>query len=306
MGAQIAGDDMPNVRLRFFLPSAELARYITTYYLMEVTPAGNRPVVDFLHPEWGNIRFGLGSDLEAAVGAGPLSRLPDCIAVGPTSVATRFSIRSGRIWGIGLLPLGWLKFVDAPARDYADSWCDITTDSAFGDFKPLAGSLFSGEADIHAEVQRIDEHMLSLMGKRPGNDAAVTSVHSALVDSATATVAELAVRAGMSPRTLERFSNKAFGFTPKLLLRRQRFLRSLSQFMLDPSLSWLSTLDYQYHDQAHFVRDFKRFMSMTPNQYRTLPHPILMAAIKARAQAAGQTMQGLHDPGATSRGPLLT
>ncbi|MDN3647051.1 helix-turn-helix domain-containing protein [Pontixanthobacter aestiaquae] len=295
MGTESEGE--PGVRLRFFLPSAELCQYITTYYLMEVTPAGGQRLVDYLHPEWGNLRFGSNDDLHAAIGAAPLRPMPHCIAVGPTSVATQFSLSRGRIWGIGLLPLGWLKFIDAPAKQFADTITETFSDPAFGNFVPLAETLFAATPDIDAEVARINAHMLQLADKPLDDEDEVTRVHSALVDASVSTVAKLAELSGMSARTLERFSHKAFGFTPKLLLRRQRFLRSLSRFMLDPSLSWLSTLDYQYHDQAHFVRDFKRFMSMTPNQYRELPHPILMAAVRARAEAAGQTMQGLHDPG---------
>ncbi len=291
----------PGVRLRFFLPSAELSQYITTYYLMEVTAAGDQRLVDYLHPEWGNIRFGSNDDLQAGIGSEPLQRMPRSIAVGPTSVATRFSVNEGRIWGVGLLPLGWLKFIDAPAKKFADQITDATFNPAFENFVPLAKTLLSGEPDIETEVAQIDSHMMQLADKPLKDEDEVTRVHSALVDASVSTVAELADRSGMSARTLERFSHKAFGFTPKLLLRRQRFLRSLSQFMLDPSLSWLSTLDYQYHDQAHFVRDFKRFMSMTPNQYRELPHPILMAAVRGRAEAAGQTMQGLHDPSDTGQ-----
>ena len=68
--------------------------------------------------------------------------------------------------------------------------------------------------------------------------------------------------------------------------------------MLDPSLKWLNTLDQQYHDQAHFVRDFKRFMGMSPSAYAKLDKPILMAAAQARMAIAGQAVQGLHDPNA--------
>jgi hypothetical protein len=80
------------------------------------------------------------------------------------------------------------------------------------------------------------------------------------------------------------------------LLRRQRFLRSLAQFMLDPTLTWISTLDWHYVDQAHFVRDFKRFMSMSPSSYAARDHPVLRAAAQARTAAAGAAVQALHKP----------
>ena len=53
-----------------------------------------------------------------------------------------------------------------------------------------------------------------------------------------------------------------------------------------------------YHDQAHFVRDFKRFMLMSPSEYASRPHPVLAAAAHARLAVAGQAMQVLHEPSA--------
>ena len=138
--------------------------------------------------------------------------------------------------------------------------------------------------------------MEQLLSRALSGSEGISAVHAGLVDPAVTTVAELADRAEMGVRSLERLCARAFGFTPKLLLRRQRFLRSLAHFMLDPSLKWLTAMDYQYHDQAHFVRDFRRFMGMTPTAYGKLEHPLLSAAARARAEAAGEAMQVLHRP----------
>ena len=79
----------------------------------------------------------------------------------------------------------------------------------------------------------------------------------------------------MGERSLERLCRRYFGFPPKLLLRRQRFLRTLAQFMFDTRLTWSKAIDGQYYDQAQFVRDFRSFMGMTPSEYADTPHPIL-------------------------------
>ena len=107
-----------------------------------------------------------------------------------------------------------------------------------------------------------------------------------------ANVAALGKRLGVGDRSLERLCGRYFGFPPKLLLRRQRFLRSLAQFMLDPRRTWSKALDGQYYDQAQFVRDFRSFMGMTPSEYADTPHPILekiMAQRMADQGAAPQT-----------------
>ena len=286
------------VTVRFFMPSPALAPYVTTYYLTEVDLPAGEAIEDWLHPEWANLRFASTADWQGAIGDAPLRVMPRFAASGPTCHATRFRNTAMRSWGIGLLPLGWARLVDVPAADHADRTCDGQVDPAFEQFAPLLALLFDNAPDPVAEAATIDAHLLGQLAARPvpDDEAKVHAAHTALLDPDIGTVAALADRLNISPRSLERLSLRAFGFPPKLLLRRQRFLRSLAQFMLDPSLSWIRTLDWLYVDQAHFVRDFKSFMGMSPTRYASLEHPVLRAAAQARAAATGEAVQALHRP----------
>ncbi len=289
--------DEDKIRIRFALPAPELAPFVTTYYYTDCnTGVGEAWIEDYLHPEWANLRFIRAGQSSHAFGDGPLEQTPCFAATGPTSLATRFRLSSGRSWGIGLLPLGWAKFIDAAAADHADRAVDGMRDPAFAAFAPLGDALAKGDGDFLQELGLIEQHLKTLL-RRPARDAeAITEINAALVDSNIATVADLADRSGIQVRTLERLSRRYFGFPPKLLLRRQRFIRSLAQFMLDPTLKWLNAIDYQYHDQAHFVRDFRRFMGMSPTAYGKLDHPFLRAAARGRQEIAGEAMQALHIP----------
>jgi AraC-like DNA-binding protein len=197
------------------------------------------------------------------------------------------------------MPLGWATLIDGQAGNYADRIVDGRADAAFDGFAPLAEALRSSDGDFATDLATIERHMDRLFAAREPGPEAITRINAALVHPELETVGDLAESVGMTVRSLERLARQAFGFTPKLMMRRQRFLRSLSQFMLDPSLKWLSTLDYQYHDQAHFVRDFKRFMGMNPSAYAKLDKPFLVAAARARMELAGQAVQGLHQPALT-------
>nr|WP_298924837.1 helix-turn-helix domain-containing protein [uncultured Erythrobacter sp.] len=285
------------ITIRFALPAPELRAYVTTYYCTDVLCSPSEPYLeDHLHPEWPNLRFLPKGSSQSGIGSSPLSESPEFAVTGPTSHATRFRVSSGRNWGIGLLPLGWSALIDAQAGDYADRFVDGSQDPAFAAFLPLAQALGETDGDFEQELAVIERHMAGLAGLASTNERAITAINAALIDPELASVKDLAERVGMNIRSLERLSRRAFGFTPKLLLRRQRFLRSLAQFMLDPSMKWLSALDYQYHDQAHFVRDFKRFMGMSPSAYAKLEKPLLVAAARARMDIAGEAVQGLHNP----------
>lgn len=285
-----------SVRARFFAPPAELAHYFTSFYLAEIEVPPGHVVVDHLHPEWANLRFSSGGALHArnAQGMG----IADChfAVTGPSGHAVRFEVGSCRIWGIGLLPLGWTKFVGASAASLADTVLDGHGHPVFAPFAPLGGSLFGARPDPEAEWARIADHFQTLLQKAPPDDPRVQAIHAALVDPAVSTTAEMAQRIGASTRTVERICRHSFGFTPKVLLRRQRFMRSLAQFMLDPSLKWIGALDGHYHDQAQFVREFRQFMGMTPREYARMPHPILEAFVRERARIAGAAVQALDGP----------
>ena len=287
------------VSVRFFMPSPPLAPYITTYYLVEARlPYGGGMVEDWLHPEWGNLRISGGGQWQAAIGAAPLTDGPRMIASGPTSLCTHFTMGHGRCWGIGLLPAGWARFIDAPADAHSDSFCDAFSTKDFAALTGLAACVDANRPDAAAEAARFDAYLCDLLGQRPQSPAEqrIQQAHAMLMNKDVATVGEMSEQLAMSPRSLERLSLRAFGFAPKLLLRRQRFMRSLAQFMLDPSLAWIRTLDCHYVDQAHFVRDFKRFMTMSPSAYAALDHPVLRAAARARAAATDQAVQVLHRP----------
>ena len=285
--------------VHFFMPSPALAPYVSTYYLTEGNLAPGDAADDWLHPEWANLRFSSGGEWNSALGDDLLQPLSPMILTGPTSRAQHFRLNGTiRIWGVGLLPQGWLRLIGAPAADYVDRTVAAATEPCCAELAGLPAAVFSGPVNAAQEAQRIDAALLALLAKRPPHEdeARIRAAHTALIDEGVASVSELAERLGISSRSLERLSLRAFGFSPKLLLRRQRFLRSLAQFMLDPSLTWIKTLDFHYVDQAHFVRDFRRFMGMTPRRYSTLDHPLMRAAAHGRTAAAGAAVQALHRP----------
>jgi len=286
-----------SVNLRFALPAEPLRPFVTTYYCTDAVCSPREPwLEDYLHPEWGNLRFLSQTEAHSVIGPGELQRCPRLTVTGPTSRAARFRLGSGRSWGIGLLPAGWASLFSVQAGDYADRFVDGLSDPAFAALAPLSHALATSGGDHASELALIEAHMATLFARAQPVDPAIAALTAALLDPELVSVAELVERLGMNIRSLERLSRRAFGFPPKLLIRRQRFLRSLARFMLDPSLKWLGALDYHYHDQSHFVRDFRRFMGMVPSAYARLDKPFMIAAARARMAIAGEAMQGLHRP----------
>ena len=284
-----------DIDVRFFPPPPDLEGCFSTFYRASFTTSKGVRVKDYLQPEWGNIRFFSGDAPDASLQDNQWLRGAPFTATGPSSLPTEFHLGTTRMWGVGLFPLGWAKFIKAPAAKLANAVVDGDRHPAFANFAGLSKRIFANEPDDEREYKVILERFRELNHPHPDQER-IMAVHAALVDPALRSVAEFAERAGMTQRTLERLCHRAFGFSPKRMLRRQRFMRSLAAFMLAKKDNWTAAIDPHYHDQAHFVRDFRAFMTMSPSEYAKIAHPILDAFMLERARIWGSPAQTLDKP----------
>lgn len=285
------------VEVRFALPDAQLAPLVSAISFTDVKPApGERYVEDVMLPSWSNLWFSDGSWQFSRIDEEYRGPAPRFCMSGPLLKSARFRSTGGRIWSIGLMPLGWATLVSAPAYKFVDAAVDAAHIPAFSKFWPLAQALAETVTGSDNELATIQQHLASLNVKAPASADKIAAINTAIVDPALGTVGELAERAQINLRTLQRLSKRTFGFSPQALIRRQRFVRSLATFVTDPSANWRAAMDGRYYDQAQFSRDFKAFMGMGPSEYAKLDKPIFTASMRARQEAAGQAMQALHKP----------
>ena len=282
------------VRSRFHSPPSQFDGCFTTFYHLSLDVEDGGTITDYLLPEWANIRFFAGGLPIASIDG---SQVADArfSATGPSSLPCKFELGTSRMWGVGFLPLGWARFVPARASDLANTVCDGAAHPAFERFDELSAVLCDPEVDVEEQYEALVEAMGRLM--RPHRDEPkIVRVNDALVSGQFTGVGELAEACGMSIRTLERVCGAYFGFTPKLLMRRQRFMRSLTGFMLHEGSRWTEVMDADYHDQAQFTREFHEFMTMNPSEYATLERPIIGSFMEARARVWGSAAQTLDRP----------
>ncbi|MEM6856790.1 MAG: AraC family transcriptional regulator [Pseudomonadota bacterium] len=287
------------VRSHFYTPPAIFDGCFTTFYHLTLDVADGATLVDHLQPEWANIRFFSGSQPSGQIANTAMSG-SHFAATGPSSLPCRFELGSARMWGIGFLPIGWARFFDEEAYDLVNTVWDGRTHPAFARFDAMSDILTDPEASAEEQYDHIVETLAALMTPSRDEDK-IRRIHEALVDGHFATVCDLADHCAMSVRTLERVCRRYFGFTPKLLMRRQRFMRSLTAFMLHQSRGygsrWTEAMDAEYHDQAQFTREFREFMTMLPSDYAALEHPIIASFVEARARVWGSAAQTLDTPG---------
>jgi methylphosphotriester-DNA--protein-cysteine methyltransferase len=288
------GDDaLPQARVSFFLPDPSLRGLISTYYVVE-PPVGEAAVKDLLHPEWGNIRLVLDGAWRLGERDSDRTTAPDLF--GPSSRALPISGEGGAGWGIGLLPAGWAAFIPTSAADLADKVAPLA--SAMGE---AAAAAIAGIRDCASHEQRARLLDAVFLARLPGDMEPISRVqraHAALMLPETVAVEDISAAIGFSGRQAQRYSLRVFGFPPKLLLQRQRFLRTLAVLRQNLDRPWADLIDERYYDQSHLVRDFHRFMGMAPSAYFALPREMLEPAAIARVAGVGQSLQGLQPPAA--------
>jgi len=285
-----------DIAVRFHEPPEDLRPCFTTFYRADFTVPEGR-LKDWLQPEWGGLRFFHGDTPISRIDGGEPLRHADFNAAGPTTRPIEFHIGTTRFWGIGLLPLGWATFMSVAASDFANRTFDGRTEPAFARFLPLADRLTAEPDREAAEFAEIVRFFREEAPRRKVDRARILAIHEMLLDPDLSEVGEMSARAGLGQRTLERVCRQAFGFPPKLLLRRQRFMRSLARFMMDPSLGWIGAMDSLYFDQSQFVRDCHTFLGMAPSEYAAMEHPILAAFMRERQRTHGSAVQTLDKPG---------
>ena len=276
-------DDGFTLDVRSFRLSPRLEPYFTALYCMTIAGADDQPRFDLIFPEWTAMRF-TQSGSPPLSGIAPEEPSPTWpfIFCGPASRAVRLNLKSSRFWIFGLRPAGWATYVEEDASAHADRICDGSRAAAAAPFAPILDIVNSATGEIDTVARCIEDHLSGLSAPRVAAHDSIVACEKALKDPQVANVTLLADRVGVGRRTLERLCLRYFGFTPKLLLRRQRFMRSLARFTGEPEHGWSRCLDGQYVDQAHFVRDFRRFMGTTPSEFAESRGPMLHAALKRR------------------------
>lgn len=286
-----AGDSVspPPVSIRMLRPAPELTDYIDAYYFVET----QGPMTDLVLASPGNIRFAPRGTWVQTVGGVTVPTGERAALFGPTDRTAVFGPTGpGLMLGAGLTPLGWVQLLDVPARRLSNKVVELADAIGQDVADPLVAAVIAASDDA-AVAHILDTWLIArVAGRRPA-DRRIASIHRALL-TVPADIASFAGAAHVSERTLHRLCGQAFGFPPKALLRQKRFQRTLERVrgVLDRPL--VEFIDDDYYDQAHFNRDFRIYMGMSPTEYFNSPREIMRRSADVRRTLNGVGIQGLH------------
>jgi AraC-like DNA-binding protein len=123
--------------------------------------------------------------------------------------------------------------------------------------------------DLDDRARALDAFFLRALSPSPGQQRFADALAHLVETRGGATVNELAARGEVSPRQVHRLFAQHLGVAPKAVAGVLRFQSALRALMRDPGCTLAAlAADHGYYDQAHFVREFKRFSGGLPKAHR--------------------------------------
>ncbi|MEZ4471481.1 MAG: helix-turn-helix domain-containing protein [bacterium] len=120
---------------------------------------------------------------------------------------------------------------------------------------------------VDAQAALLDAFFVGALAGGRGFEAFGRALAAA--EAGATSAAALSAAAGTSPRQVERLFARYLGFPPQALVRVLRFQQALRALMADPGGTLAEVaLAAGYFDQAHFIKDFRRFSGGVPRGYR--------------------------------------
>ncbi len=108
---------------------------------------------------------------------------------------------------------------------------------------------------------------ISNTGSQSKIDAETEQLWALISNPKVSHVAQICAAMNINHKRLLRLSRQSFGAAPKLLLRQQRFERTIKALRGNSNRVCSLHLDPAYVDQSHFIRDSHKFVGMAPGRY---------------------------------------
>ena len=279
---------------RNYPPSERLAPYVARHYVFNVEAPDQFELIDHLLSETAFVRLLLRGDWAAEVVKGIWSNVGKAVFFGPNSRPLKVRVRGGFcVVGIAFCPAGWRALSDIPADAFTDRMVPLSdmlgrrAETLLDDVSAVSDDSAAGDARIVAAIERVVTDLLETRGW-PRADEAMQRFERLARNNSTAMVRDVAAQLGMSERQLERRCRPSFGLSPKGVLRRSRFLDMAAAMRGLSSSDEREQAALRYYDQPQLIREFRRYITMTPGQFQKTPTPLLTAGLELRALRKAQ------------------
>lgn len=256
--AHLTGVTRPSPPIHRYAPSAQLVDLVERYWVPVWTEPSTQSTLQ--HP----VCLLVVSNTYARLYGVARGRSTVALEGAGWAVGTMFTPAAGRLVlgrSVASLTDAWVDLTEVPTMDAEELVAEVHAAMAPDPGAPAAHRL---------AIEAVERRLVTLL---PVDDAGllVNRLVAWLGEHPEVSrVGELAARAGLGERALQRLVEQRTGLTPKWLIQRRRLHEAVAGLKgLRAGSTTLAGLaaDLGYADQAHFTHDFRTVTGMTPGEY---------------------------------------
>jgi len=255
----------------FHIPSPPLNFSINRfYYPNESLPLPREKVLPLPALDL-KINFGGGFQVYDADHSEPFTTLTESWALG---LWTKYHILDWpsdlQYLGVSFKPGRAYPFLGLPLSELHNQV--VSLDAIWGTFAAELRERLYAAPTIQARFALLEQFLLARLCEAPyGLKAVQYAVAEIARRHGTLSIRELSESMGMSQKHLIVQFKQMVGCTPKELGRLYRFADILASIDLTRPVDWTVVAhQFYFHDQSHFIRDFREFTGHTPTDYLRL------------------------------------
>lgn len=255
--------------ISFFEPHSALKPYIQSYAHIQLLPKDTKNPLqfDFYPHGFPALIYNLNKVIKVKESGTPNYIEATLMFNGQYDRYSSYECSSAHFVIINFKPFGAYFLLGIPQHHLANTKIEIL------DLFPRMTSLYNQLEDYHDDIPNIINTLESwLLQKIPFHvDKKLERFQFAeyLIRSHSGRlpISELSEKMGMSISSLEEHFKEKVGLSPKLYSRIVRFNHCMDYIKGKNSKSWSEIVyEFDYFDQIHFIREFKKFYGYTPTQ----------------------------------------
>ncbi|NQZ82014.1 MAG: helix-turn-helix transcriptional regulator [Colwellia sp.] len=267
--------DLKKIQLKMYTPCAKLQDFVQTIWLAKNSE--NRQKLNFkiLSDCGSGLILNFGDSICYQTKNKQLIANKECTTLGPSTDLITITFNNNiHCFGIRFFPATGHHFFNVTMEKLKGDIL-LTTKQHFNNstclYQNLTNLLAEGVSDEKI-ITTIENHLLELLKiSQIKQQKLLTNILSAINNDNVANVSQLCNEFSISLRDLQRLFKTYIGITPNAYMRINK-IRKIKTTIANNQFKSLTQLsnDYDYFDQAHFIREFKTFMEETPKKYYQL------------------------------------
>lgn len=169
--------------------------------------------------------------------------------------------------GIELKTEGAYRFVPMPLAEIANRL--FSFNDLFGSPARMLVERLRHEPSVHRKAELLQRFLIARMREVCRTNVLLDqTVQKIRLANGQLEIAELSASTGYSRRYLDLLYRELLGVSPKTYASIARFQKIYKAWAVQPNAKFYRSQIYEhYYDQAHFIREFRRFTGYTPGQY---------------------------------------